>query len=124
MARTYTETVGMITSFIAYLNDAQNVAALTAKGLDVPATKTRLQNKLDLFNQLNVDQEQLKVAQVDKTKELVAEVAAADMDTSGMIDAAAGLLGKTTTAGKSVLAIRSDIRSGPNPTPTPPPPTP
>ena len=123
MARTYTETVGMMTNYIAYLKDAQNAAALTARGLDVPTTITRLQNQLDLFSQINADQEQLKTAQVEKTKDLVAAVAAADMDTSGMIDAAAGLLGKNTPAGKSVLAIRSDIRSGPN-QPSPPTPSP
>ena len=45
MAQTFTETIGMLDLVIGHLDNADNAAALTAKGLDVPATKTRLTTK-------------------------------------------------------------------------------
>ena len=42
---------GMLQELIAYMNDAENVAALTAKGLDIAPLRTRLQNKLTAMTQ-------------------------------------------------------------------------
>jgi len=38
MAQTFTETVGMLDLVIGHLQNPGNAAALTAKGVDVPAT--------------------------------------------------------------------------------------
>mgnify|MGYP001606608985 CR=1 FL=1 len=43
------------------------------------------------------------------------------LDASGMVDAIAGFYGKTTPAGKNILALRANIRRGPEEPPAPPP---
>ena len=122
MAQTFTETVGMLNLVIGHLDNAANAAALTAKGMDVAATKTRLTTAKDNLVRLDAEQEQLITASQDKTKELEAATPLAYSDASGMVDAIAGFYGKTTPAGKSVLSLRADSRRGPDDNPAPPPP--
>ena len=121
MARTFTETVGLVQQLIAYMDDADNVAALTAKNFDVAPHKTRLQTKRNNITQLNTDQEQLKVSLLNKTAELNTASDDGYTDASGLIDAMAGLLGKTTAAGRNLLDLRANIRRGPQPPPPTPP---
>ena len=121
MAQTFTETVGMLNLVIGHLDNAGNAAALTAKGMDVAATKTRLTNAKNNLVSLDAEQEALKVALPNKTKELETATDASYMDASGMVDAIAGFYGKTTTAGKNVLALRANIRRGPDDPPVTPP---
>jgi len=96
------------------LQNPGNAAALTAKGLDVAATITRLTNAKNNLVTLDAQQEALKVALPEKTKELETATAAGYMDGSGMVDAIAGFYGKTTTAGKNMLDLRANIRRGPD----------
>jgi len=119
MAQTFTETVGMLDLVVGHLENAGNAAALTAKGLDVAATKTRLTNEKNDLVTLDAQQEALKVALQEKTKELETATAAHYMDASGMVDAIAGFYGKTTPAGKNILDLRANIRRGPDEPPGP-----
>jgi len=121
MAQTFTETIGMLDLVIGHLQNAGNAAALTAKGLDVAATITRLTTAKNNLVTLDAQQEALKVALPEKTKEVETATAAGYMDGSGMVDAIAGLYGKTTTAGKNILDLRANIRRGPDEPPAPPP---
>ena len=121
MAQTFTETVGMLDLVIGHLDNAGNAATLTAKGLDVAATKTRLTNEKNNLVTLDAEQEALFVASQDKTKELETATAANYMDASGMVDAIAGFYGKNTPAGKNILDLRANIRRGPEEPPVTPP---
>jgi len=120
MAQTFTETIGMLDLVIGHLDNAGNAATLTAKGLAVAATKTRLTAAKDNLVQLDAEQEALIVASQNKTKELEAATAPSYIDASGMVDAIAGFYGKNTPAGKNILELRANIRRGPNPAPAPP----
>ena len=122
MAHTFTETVGMLDLVIGHLDNPDNAATLTAKGLDVPATKTRLTTKKNSIVQIDAEQEQLKVSLNNKTAVLVTATEDGYIDSSGMVDAIAGFYGKNTPAGKNILALRANIRRGPNDpsAPTPP----
>lgn len=120
MARSFTEIVGMLQELIAYMSDAENVAALTAKGLDIVPLRTRLQNKLTAITQKNADQEQAKVAVLNLTTELNGLTNDGYTDGSSVIDAMIGMLGKSTPSAKNLQRIRTGF--GPTPTPTPPPP--
>jgi hypothetical protein len=121
MAQTFTETIGMLDLVIGHLDNAGNAATLTAKGLDVAATKLRLTNEKNSLVTLNTDQEALFVASQDKTKDLETATAAHYMDASGMVDAIAGFYGKGTPAGKNILDLRANIRRGPDEPPVTPP---
>lgn len=121
MAQTLTETVGMLDLVIGHLDNAGNAAALTAKGLDVAATKTRLTTEKNTIVTLDAEQEALFVAAQNKTAALNAALGPGYMDASGMVDAIAGLYGKSPPAGKGILDLRANIRRGPSPTPAPPP---
>jgi hypothetical protein len=121
MAQTFTETIGMLDLVIGHLDNADNAAALAAKGLDVPATKTRLTTKKNSLVTLNAEQEARKVALQEKTAELEPAIGDGYIDASGMVDALAGFYGKNTPAGKNILALRANIRRGPEEPPAPPP---
>ena len=73
-----------------------------------------LQAAIDSMSALNAEQEQMKSALKAKTAEVETATDSADSSASSLIDAIAGLLGKTTPDGKRVLEIRSTIRRGPN----------
>ena len=122
MAHTFTETVGMLDLVIGHLNNPDNAATLTAKGMDVPLTKTRLTTKKNNIVQLDAEQEQLKVSLNNKTAVLVPATEDGYIDSSGMVDAIAGFYGKNTPAGKNILALRANIRREPPTPPAPPPP--
>ena len=111
----------MLDLVIAHLDNPDNAAALTAKGLDVAVTKTRLTAARDNLVTLDAEQEALFVASQNKTAVLVAAIPLSYMDASGMVDAIAGLYGKNTPAGKNILDLRANIRRGPNAPPSPPP---
>jgi len=119
MARTFTETVGLIQAAIAYMQDANNQAALAAKNFAVAPHLTRLQAKYASINSVNAEQEQLKVSLVNKTAALNAATDDGYADTSGLIDAMMGMLGKSSAEAKNLQTIRSRIRQGGS-TPTPP----
>ena len=121
MAQTFTETIGMLDLVIGHLDNADNAAALATKGLDVPVTKTRLTTKKNSLVTLNAEQEARKVALQEKTAELEPATADGYIDASGMVDALAGFYGKNTPAGKNILALRANIRRGPEEPPAPPP---
>jgi hypothetical protein len=121
MAQTFTETIGMLDLVIGHLDNAGNAATLTAKGLDVAATKARLTAEKNNLVTLDAEQEALFVASQNKTKDLETATAANYMDASGMVDVIAGLYGKNTPAGKNILDLRANIRRSPDePPPTPP----
>ena len=122
MAHTFTETVGMLDLVIGHLDNPANAAALTAKGMDVAATKTRLTTEKNLIVQTDAEQEQLKVSLNNKTAALVTATEGGYIDSSGMVDAIAGFYGKNSPAGKNILALRANIRREPPTPPTPPPP--
>ncbi|MBI3851944.1 MAG: hypothetical protein HY298_16935 [Verrucomicrobia bacterium] len=122
MAHTFTETTGIMQAVVAYMQDANNTAALAAKNFDVGPHLTRLQTKLASMSQLNTEQEQLKVNLGNKTKALDAASTDGYTDTSGVIDAMMGMLGKSSIEAKNLQTIRSRIRQGGGP--TPPGPTP
>ena len=114
MARSFTETVGMIEGVIAHLSDPDNATALTANGFDVANRKTRLQTKLTKINADNAEQEKRKVALTQQTDVLNGSIDDGYVDASGAIDAIMDAYGKNTDAAKNVQKIRSGVRRGPN----------
>lgn len=123
MPRTFGETLGAIQSVIAYMQDPKNQSALAEKNFDVAPHLSRLQGKLANINQLNAEQEQLKVAQKNKTKALVAATRDGWTDASGLVDAMMGLPGKNTAQARNLQTIRSRLRrtkAGKSAPPTPP----
>jgi hypothetical protein len=119
MAHTFTENVGIIQELIAYMQNTDNQAALTAKDFDVTPHLARLQTKLGSINQINTQQEQAKVAMRKQTEALNTAMDDGYTDASGVLDAMMGLLGKTTTEAKNLQTIRSKVRRGSNGSPTP-----
>lgn len=124
MQYTYTETVGIINGVIAYLENADNAAALTAKEYPVAARITELKALRDDIAETNAQQEALKVQLKNKTASLEGKLNSGWERTSGEIDAIAGTIGKNSPAGKNVTKIRSDVRRGPNEPENPAPPAP
>ena len=112
MARSFTETVGMLETLLAYMQDPGNRAALTAKGFDVVPHQTRLQSKQDNVSRLNSEQETLKNQLSRKTEDLKTGLSDAYVDGSGVIDAMMGMLGKNSREAKNLQRIRSSIRRG------------
>ena len=124
MAHTFTETVGIITGTIAYLEEQANIDRLATKDFNAAPHVARLTAKLKAVNKLNTEQENAKVALKKKTKDLDTASEDAYLDASGLIDSIAGHLGKTTSEAKNVLAIRSRVRKAGGAAPAPPtPPT-
>ncbi len=82
MAQTFTETIGMLDLMIGHLNNPGNAATLTAKGLDVAATKTRMTAEKESLVQLDAEQEALKVSLQKKTEALQAATAEGYIDAS------------------------------------------
>jgi Tfp pilus assembly protein PilO len=112
MAHTITENIGMIQSVIAYMQDNGNQAALAAKNFEVAPHITRLQGKLDTINKLHTEDEQLKVSLRQKSADFSDAMDDGYRDTSGLVDAMMGLLGKGTPAANSLQGLRSRIRQG------------
>lgn len=112
MAHTFTENVGMIQELIAYMQDANNQTALTAKNFDVTPHVARLQTKLANIHQLNAQQEQTKVTLNNQTKALNTAMDDGYADASGVLDAMMGMLGKNTPEAQNLHTIRSKIRRG------------
>ncbi len=124
MAHTFTETVGIITGTIAYLEEQANIDRLATKDFIATPHMARLTAKLKAVNKLNTEQENAKVALKKKTEDLDTASEGAYMDASGLLDSMAGHLGKTTPEAKNVLAIRSRVRKSGGTAPTQPkPPT-
>ncbi len=123
MAKSFSEIVGMLQELFAYMNDAENVAKLAVKGLDIVPLRTRLQNKINAITAKNADQEQAKVVVLNLSTELNALTDDGYTDGSSMIDAMIGMLGKNTPDAKNLQRIRTGFGPG-TPTPAPPPPGP
>jgi hypothetical protein len=98
------------------MQNAGNQAALSAKNFDV----TRLQGKLQNITQLGATQKQAEVTFNKSTAALNAAMSDGYSDTSGVIDAMMGLLGKSTTEAKNLHTIRSKVRRGGKDTSSPP----
>jgi hypothetical protein len=110
MARTLTESLGMIEALLAYMQNPENKEALTAKEFDAAPHLTRLTKKSGGLSKLNSEQEKLKVTLTRKTEELNTALSDAYTDASGTIDAMMGMLGKNTPEAKNLQKIRSAIR--------------
>ena len=112
MPRSFTETIGMLETLLAYMQDPINRAALTAKGFDIVPHQTRLQSKQDNVSRINSEQEHLKTQLTRKTEELRSGLSDLYVDGSGAIDAMMGILGKNSREAKNLQRIRSSIRKG------------
>ena len=123
MAHTFTETVGIVQGVIAHMEDATNKAALAAKNFDVTPHLARLKAELASVNTLNAEQEKLKSDLSKKTTELGNAVDSGYGDASGLIDAMAGMYGKSSPEAANIQRIRSAIRKASPSSPTPPAPT-
>ncbi len=121
MARSYTETVGMINNVIAHLSNADNAAKLTQQGFAVAARKERMTQELATITQANAEQEKRKVAAKQQTELLDEVLENGYNDASGAIDSIADAYGKGSDAARNVLRIRSAIRRGPLVAPPPAP---
>jgi len=113
MAHSRTEEIGFLNETISYMQDTDNAAALSARGYNVGPVITRLQGALDKIGPAVTEQTKREVALREQTKIVEGLVDPAYLDASGAIDGMAGSVGKTTPAGKKILAIRSKIRRGP-----------
>ena len=120
MAKSFSGIIGMMQELFAYMNDAENVAKLAAKGLDIVPLRTRLQTKMTAITQKNADQEQAKVAVLNLTNELNPMTDDGYADASSMIDAMIGMLGKNTPEAKNLQLIRTGFGPGAPTPPTPP----
>jgi len=89
-----------------------NSAALTAKSQNPAALKTALNTSKDDTNLKDGAQEDLKRQLKDATKLATDGLTNTYNLMSSTVDLAAGAVGKTTTLGKQVLKIRSDLNRG------------
>lgn len=119
MSLTTTETLGFADAVIEFFLNHE--AELAAAGLDVTAWITELGTDKEDAVTKNDQQEALKAQARIKTDETEAAMDKLYRNTSTKLDAAIGVLGKTTELGKQAARLRSDIRRGPSsPTPVPP----
>jgi len=119
---TITEKIGIVNELIAYMQNPDNQAALTAKNFDPAPHIARLQGKLTSVGNLTSEQKQLEVQKQNKTAEVQTTAYDAYNDASGTLDAMMGLLGKGTTEARKLQTIRSRVRK--HDTTTPPAPEP
>ena len=118
---TFAEKLGIIQEVIGYMQNTDNQTALTAKSFDTTPHITRIQGKLGNVNTLVIEQKQMQVDATNKTAEVNAAANDTYTDSSGLIDAMMGVLGKNTPEAKKLQTIRSKVRkhNDSNP-PTPP----
>ena len=108
MPMTHTETIGFCAEVAQYLEE--NKADLQASGLDVSAWIPEINGKSDVAVTKNGEQNELKVQLKNKTVESDNADDDAYKTASTRLDAAIGVLGKTTALGKQGAKIRSSVR--------------
>ena len=118
MSLTTTETFGFVDSVITFLES--NKPALLALGLDVTAWIAELQTQKQAAVAKNNEQEAAKAHLRTLTGAVDGLLGTVYGNTSTKLDAAIGVIGKTTELGKQAARLRSDIRRGPTPVPPPP----
>jgi hypothetical protein len=108
---THTETIGFCSQVAQFLGE--NKANLQASGLDVTAWIPEINGKRDTAVAKNGEQDELRVQLKNKTVEATDANDDAYKTASTRLDAAIGVLGKTTSGGKQAAKIRSSINRKP-----------
>jgi hypothetical protein len=116
------DVIGFVQQVRAYLNKYKTT--LIAKGYDPTAVIAEINNDAAALATENALQDSLTTQLKNHTVIVETKRDALYNKVSTTLDAATGLLGKTTPEGKEGLAIRATLRGLPTPTPPPPPPTP
>lgn len=122
MAMTQTEVLGFNTKVIAAINE--NGAACQAGSLDVSSWAAEQAALAKSAGDEDALQEKMKLALRAQTTKTENAFKAVYDKGSTRLDAMAGAVGKTTPLGKSLLALRSDVRRGPEGEKPSPPTTP
>jgi hypothetical protein len=112
MSLTITEVFGFADKVGAALDS--NSTELAAKGLTVTPWKAEGAALKDAAVQQGVLEGKAKSALKDQSTAFQGALQTVYDYYSTKLDAAAGVYGKTTTKGKELLRLRSDIRRGPN----------
>ena len=107
---TFPEKIGIVSELISYMEN-RTTTALTAKNFDTTPHIARLQGKIKTIGDLATEQKSLEVQHQNKTSDLKAATYNAYNDSSGMMDAMIGLLGKGTAAANKLQTIRSRVRN-------------
>lgn len=108
MPMTHTETIGFCSQVAQFLED--NKTALQEAGLDVTAKIPQIKGKRDTAVTINGEQEALKAQSKAKTIESKNADTDAYNTASTQLDAAIGVLGKTTPLAKQAARLRSSVR--------------
>lgn len=118
------DVIGFAKELVAFLNKYKT--QLIAKGYDPTAIIAEINSDAENLATENATQESLKTQLKNQTVVVETKRDALYNKISTTLDAAAGLLGKTTPEGKEGLAIRARLRGIPSspPTPAPAPPSP
>lgn len=111
MPMTHTETIGFCSQVAQFLEE--NKANLQSSGLDVTAWIPELNGKRDTAVTRNTEQDDLRVQLKNKTVESKTADDDAYKTASTRLDAAIGVLGKTTSVAKQAAKIRSSVRRKP-----------
>lgn len=107
MPMTQTETIGFCSQTAQFLED--NKANLQNLGLDVSSWATDLKAKRDLALTKNAEQDDLKAQVKVKTAESKTAFQDAYNTASTRLDAAIGVLGKSTPLAKEAARLRSSV---------------
>lgn len=111
MPMTHTETIGFCSQVAQFLEE--NKTNLQASGLDVTAWIPEINGKRDTAVTRNTEQDELRVQLKNKTVEASNADDDAYKTASTRLDAAIGVLGKTTAVAKQAAKIRSSINRKP-----------
>jgi hypothetical protein len=107
---THTETVGFLKAVTEFMT--KNGVTLSGLGFAADAKAQELRTLLDTLVSENATQEGMKSQLVKQTKVVESVSRQAYTTGSGMVDAMAGFLGKTTPEAKALARLRSDVRAG------------
>jgi hypothetical protein len=104
---------GVLNDFIAFVQDTDNAAALTAAGTNPTTVQTNLTNvQSDLDGKKQARDKQKTMLKT--TQDAFAGSASANYTAfSNAVDAVSGALGKTTPAGQQVLGYRKKLNAAP-----------
>ena len=109
MSMTQTETIGFSSQVARFFEE--NKEALQALGLDVSDWGPDINAKRDFATGKNAEQDNLRAQVKVKTREVKAAYKDVYNTTSTKLDAAIGVLGKTTPLAKEAARLRSSVKN-------------
>ena len=107
MPMTQTEIIGFCTQVAQFLEE--NAEIFRAAGFDITARAVGVKGNRDSAATADAEQDEMKVMLKTKSGEVKAKFDLAYRDASTLLDAAIGVIGKTTPLGRQAAKIRSSV---------------